>query len=687
MKKRNWVLGLGLLVIFSLACSMFGQLLPQGGPQALSAQADSPASVRLAWPAVAGADGYLLEGQYGNGDFFEIDRPPAGTTSFTHFVVPGSAQVTYRLSAVVAGDNKEVGSVLVKLPALAPNPLVLAEWQPFAPTVSGLPDFSKLPTIDPQHPDLKAVATRAAMAAQFAQGAGSAPAPVYAKQEIGAAGGQLTLTSPDGTLFTLDVPAGAVAEKTTFYLIPIQTIGQFPFAGGPLAAVQVHPPVPFALPLGLTITLPEGKTLSDGALATGFMVSSFNHEFSLAPVYAAGQNSYHLNVYWGDVFGISAATPQELQAQSARIPTDSAEQLAQQLAALLATNADGSAAGRQRVFTQVMAGLWAQSGNFLVSGLPGASAHLAAPAARAGAAPQQQSAGARLVESLNTWERTWNEEQYNPLYDQSNPTYQPLNPDSRAKLIRDMAQAIHDFLKAHEGCRTKDDFYAESLLQIVRNPEGDFQERISENYKSRFGNPEADKQCTFQFHIVKSQIVGTAKQQDGELRTTVVVHAEPFELQVVTRGNRFALRGAGGVTYEQYKLYFSICPPEVIETNYPASTIWITDLMPVFGSDDRLSGFVLQGALPDPIIAAPNNSSLTLDIDDAGNCKIKSYSLSGEPPDWWGMTFPSMHSRFMQEDHWSIVGEDSYVATDTITNRVESIGTEDTSIVLTVNKK
>src|SRR5688572_15326932 len=125
MKHQKLLLGWGLLLAFSLACAAVGQVLPVGGAQAFSAQAGSPALVSLEWPAMAGAEGYLLEGRYGTGEFFEVAQPGAGATGFTHFVVPGSAQVSYRLSAVTDGNNKEVGSLDVEIPALAPNPLVI----------------------------------------------------------------------------------------------------------------------------------------------------------------------------------------------------------------------------------------------------------------------------------------------------------------------------------------------------------------------------------------------------------------------------------------------------------------------------------------------------------------------------------------------------------------------------------
>jgi hypothetical protein len=103
MKSRKRISLLSLMIIFSLACGLAGQAVPQGqvseqsqnAPQeettTFSAQAISPASVDLKWPAVVGATGYLLEGQYGDGDYFQVDKLPGDRTEYTHFVVPGSS--------------------------------------------------------------------------------------------------------------------------------------------------------------------------------------------------------------------------------------------------------------------------------------------------------------------------------------------------------------------------------------------------------------------------------------------------------------------------------------------------------------------------------------------------------------------------------------------------------------------
>jgi hypothetical protein len=163
MKGGRRILGLCLLVAFSVACALTGKIPSLGGSQAFSAQADSPASVGLKWQVVNGASGYLLEGQYGKGNFSQVAKLAEDRTEFTHFVVPGSAQNACRLTATTGTGNQEIGTITVRVPKLVPNPL-RAEAQPFALTTSGIPDSSWLPTIGSYPPDLNAVATLQAMA-------------------------------------------------------------------------------------------------------------------------------------------------------------------------------------------------------------------------------------------------------------------------------------------------------------------------------------------------------------------------------------------------------------------------------------------------------------------------------------------------------------------------------------------
>src|SRR5688572_15707867 len=95
-----------VLLIFSLSCNFLTQALPTAvvgtaGTVAtgnLSAEATSPASVKLEWKAVSGASAYQLEARYGM-EFFPVATLSADQTSYEHFVVPGSTEITYRLSA------------------------------------------------------------------------------------------------------------------------------------------------------------------------------------------------------------------------------------------------------------------------------------------------------------------------------------------------------------------------------------------------------------------------------------------------------------------------------------------------------------------------------------------------------------------------------------------------------------
>lgn len=62
-----------------------------------------------------------------------------------------------------------------------------------------------------------------------------------AQARIPADGGSLTATGADGTVFTLEIPAGALAAATTVTLTPLSAVTGLPGQGGPIAAVQVEP--------------------------------------------------------------------------------------------------------------------------------------------------------------------------------------------------------------------------------------------------------------------------------------------------------------------------------------------------------------------------------------------------------------------------------------------------------------
>ena len=67
-------------------------------------------------------------------------------------------------------------------------------------------------------------------------------------------GGSVTTTGVDGTVFTLEIPQGALAGPETVTLTPVSRIDRFPFSGGLVAGVEIEP-------LGRTLMLAGTLTI------------------------------------------------------------------------------------------------------------------------------------------------------------------------------------------------------------------------------------------------------------------------------------------------------------------------------------------------------------------------------------------------------------------------------------------
>jgi hypothetical protein len=651
------------------------------GVEEFSAQATSLVAVRLKWQSVVDAGGYQIEARYGGGEFFPVAEVAADQTSYDHFTVPGNTDLTYRLSAITGAARVEIASATVAMPDLVPNPWVV-QPMPAVPSVGDIPDFTALPTLDPGNPDPSVLATLTAFADAFGSGSSAPqPQPIWVKKDIGPEGGTLTLTAPSQRVFSLEVPAGALDEMTPLYLVPIGEIADFPFSDGHLGAVQIHPPIPFGGPLILTIESPDDQAVASDPITVGFSVSSFNNELSLAPIYAAGSNTYQMRVYWGDTFGLALATAEELKTQAGRVPSDSGEQLRQQLALLRAFNTDASPAGEVRAWVQLIEGLLEQMKDLRGQDSRGVHARLAAPPRR----PDLQSQGGRdLWEVIQRWDTAW-DQTYTSLPEVTSGT-EPLDNTRRAALIEEVTGKIKAFLDGHNGCRSQGDLFAQALRQMLIAPETDFQRRIAHDYRSRFGLPA--KQCTYQLHIVESTIVNEVHSDNGTLTDTVRVHTNPIPLELVVRGAKLAFRGIGPVTYEKYEHSDSSCPPAIEVAPYPSAAIWITDLTLIFDAAGRVSNFALQGVFPDPI-SGNDTGTWTTEIDENGNCtSINWESHEGEHVDVWGTSFfPGVHNRYIHSDTWSIAGDESYVATSNVSDFQQGAITESTTMLLTVNQE
>ncbi|HSO11292.1 MAG TPA: hypothetical protein VLT51_02875, partial [Anaerolineales bacterium] len=307
-----------------------------------AATAASPFRVQLKWAAVAGAESYLIQVSQGDSDFLQLAELAGDQTSYENFpILPGS-ELTYRLQVVTSSGINDAGTATATTPEVEPNPLTVQAneyepitWAPPTPDPQN-PNFDPStmfpPGFDPNNPD------------SFDPSA--LMQPVSASAEIGADGGEVTITTPDGITYTLSIPAGALDDVTTISLIPIQSIDGLPFSGGLQGAVRIEPEgLAFDLPAKLTITRADGAQPPDGMLNLTFTFEGPGWEFRLNPftpddTYAFIPSAPHLarlsagprasgsdggiSVSDAQSYGAAAGTPQEAGAvMENHPPTDS----------------------------------------------------------------------------------------------------------------------------------------------------------------------------------------------------------------------------------------------------------------------------------------------------------------------------------------------------------------------------
>lgn len=96
---------------------------------------------------------------------------------------------------------------------------------------------------------------------------------------VGAEGGQLSATGADGTVYTLSIPAGALAYTQTLTLAPSASVAGLPLSGGALGAAQIAPEGLILMqPATLTIAPPE---LPEAATIYAFGFDDTGAEFHL----------------------------------------------------------------------------------------------------------------------------------------------------------------------------------------------------------------------------------------------------------------------------------------------------------------------------------------------------------------------------------------------------------------------
>ena len=213
--SRNRVFLFSSTLLLILACSFIttsagtsgGTLVSQktaAGAQATAtsgsedfyAKATSPQSIMLAWKAMAGATGYILEFGWNGKDFYPLVNLPPSQTQYEDFTaLPGSTE-SYRLRAVTSSGSGDWLRADATTPAASANPVPVT------------PAF-----------DIQKAATAS----------------------IGPEGGTVALTDGGGVKYKLDIPAGALSQATEVQLVPLTGLDGWPLDGDRLATVRIDP--------------------------------------------------------------------------------------------------------------------------------------------------------------------------------------------------------------------------------------------------------------------------------------------------------------------------------------------------------------------------------------------------------------------------------------------------------------
>lgn len=157
---------------------------------------------------------------------------------------------------------------------------------------------------------------------------------------ISPAGGSLTATAADGSLFTLTLPAGALLGEEQITLIPITTVDGMPLSGGFVAGVQLLPDgLQLLEPATLVISTPKAVPSGD-LLLVGFAYHGAGEEFYLTPSTAAG-TTITMQVTHFSGRGLGKGTKADVKKQQKEhSPSSPADDMDQLLAPLVPDDAE-----------------------------------------------------------------------------------------------------------------------------------------------------------------------------------------------------------------------------------------------------------------------------------------------------------------------------------------------------------
>jgi hypothetical protein len=145
-------------------------------------------------------------------------------------------------------------------------------------------------------------------------------------------GGSLSVTAANGTVFTLNVPPNSLYVDETVTMTPVSSVGQFPFAGGLVAGVDIQPAgVPLLEGATLSIHTPAPVARSE---ETPVAWNGSGEDFYLVPPWPTS-GDLRLEIFHLGGYGVARGTEAERQAQLGHEPVADGDLLSHELSPLL----------------------------------------------------------------------------------------------------------------------------------------------------------------------------------------------------------------------------------------------------------------------------------------------------------------------------------------------------------------
>ncbi len=591
--KRNLLSVFTFLTALSLACNSVTSLTPFGPTPAsgsrtdgFSAEATSPVSVKLTWPTGTGVEKYLIDVRIGEQDFIPVAELPADQTSFEDFPVPRNSELTYRLRTVTGSETSDGKMVTVTTPPATPNPITV-QAKPYQP-VAWTP-----PTVDPNNPNLD---PKAFYPPGFDPNNPEAfdPSSVMtspsASELIGPKGGRVTVTSPDGVVYTLEIPEGAVEDAIIIKLTPIESIADLPLDGGMLAAVKIEPEG-FILdaPATLAISLPDGTPpVPAGKYDVGFAYQGEGSEFHLVPQVAPSEVSAVNSSEGLKLASLAQGTSRKSSGEIA--VSIGVELINKGLARWPAKIVDiakdhspsspGDQTSLDMAVIQVVDALAAVPPRTNKTFDPAMVEIAQSYLKRADAS----SNGAELMNVMDDFQRYLEAGNDIPAMDEiNNKIWDKLL--EKAKILLD---------KNPDKCFSADDPSAQELADRMWNPKTKFSSTLSQKFDLKY--PDANlkqmaeelvKKCKVTLKIVSS----ISYQQDGITISAAVLAMIPLKWKFDRTAQRSFLSGSGALTYTLFDEYGLGCSKAKLNTK-DGSVFTVSRLSPIYDGK-KLSNFSL----------------------------------------------------------------------------------------------